>query len=167
MTGQAPLLVSDEESSRSQILVAVTDSPGIHKADLCDATGLSWGTVGYHLRRLEKESAIRLTSYLNRTVAFPMDIPYRLRPKLAAIHDSSARRVLSTLATLNRPASTPKIASVAGLTTKVARRCIERLLEAGFLHKSANGPQGFQVKRDEYAKVAPFREMPLVDCDAP
>lgn len=44
---------------RQVIEGTVRANPGIHKSDLCRRTGLAWGTIDYHVRRLEQAGRLR------------------------------------------------------------------------------------------------------------
>ena len=47
------------DETRERLLAAIQGEPGINKVDLCEKTGLAWGTVFRHIKLLEERGEAR------------------------------------------------------------------------------------------------------------
>jgi predicted transcriptional regulator len=54
-----PKLKKTGDVNRLNILSAIASNPGICKSELCQVTGLAWGTIGHHTRILLEDNQIR------------------------------------------------------------------------------------------------------------
>ena len=92
------LLEREGEGSRARIMQVLRERPGLNKTQLCRLVGLSWATTTYHLRRLQVQGAVELERRGRRDVrCFPVAVPAKYRPWLAALLDASSSQILETI----------------------------------------------------------------------
>jgi DNA-binding transcriptional ArsR family regulator len=120
--------------SRERILQVLRQHPGMNLSRLCRAVGLSWATTKYHLKRLEAEGAVALHRRGRRDIAcFPVGVPARYRPWLAALFDPEAAAVLAALG--KGEAGVADLSQRTGLSESATRRRLDRLHQNGLLNK--------------------------------
>lgn len=117
-------------SSRERLLALIRDRPGLHKSALCHETGLAWGTVDYHLRLLERGNLVSRHSVGRTTRLFPAGLRER-QSVLATLADHAAARILA--AVREAPQRMGSLSDHLGLSPKVVRRHVARLLHEGLL----------------------------------
>ena len=120
--------------SRSRILRVLRDHPGMNLTRLCETVGLSWATTKYHLKLLERQGAVVLQRRGRRDVAcFPVGVPDRYRPWLAALFDPESVAVLAALG--RGEAGVADLSQRTGLSESATRRRLDRLHQNGLLNK--------------------------------
>lgn len=119
-----------ELQTRRKVLQAIRMRPGINKTELSRRTELSWGTVGHHLRMLERDGVVVLVR-VGRTVhAAPVEFFQRLEDSPVLVCPD-ARRVLGLLLAEPFNHGTTDLGRILGLTRKQVRRHVYALVVAG------------------------------------
>lgn len=132
--GPVPPAPRGGSPSREQLLAAVHARPGINKSALCAALGLAWGTVDYHLRVLVRDGHVTLRPEGRETRCFPGGLQPSHKALLSALADGSGQRIAFVL----RHCPGQGIGALSqrlGLSSKVVRRRLVRMLEAGMLQR--------------------------------
>jgi predicted transcriptional regulator len=118
--------------ARNRILDAIRSDPGVHRSHLAETLGLSWGTVGYHIKRLQSDQLISQLPHRGRTVFFDagLDIDEALR--LSSLKDAASITVARSLQT-HHAAQIHALVAELGLSRKVVRRVLEDLQGRGMV----------------------------------
>ena len=125
----------DGEATRQRLLALIRDSPGVHKSALCDASSLAWGTVDYHLRLLVRAGQVTLARAGRQTKVFPGRLSEERERLLATLAREPTARIAGALK--ERPdQGLGALVDRLGLSPKVVRRHIVRLLEHGLLERA-------------------------------
>ena len=136
----------DGRASRALIRATVEAEPGIHVAQLADRTGLSWHTIAYHLRILQRQGLLQLDKDGRERRAFPVGLPPRHRQWLAALRIEPAAEVLRIL--LDDPRqSVPVLSRRMGYSEKVVRRHVANLAEAGLVQRHGQLRPVYELSR--------------------
>jgi DNA-binding transcriptional ArsR family regulator len=122
------------EQTRERILSALRANPGMNKSELHLTIGLSWTTIAYHLKILERQGAIHLAHEKRDVFCFPVDIPQRYRDMLSTLRDDNATRILGALLEDDAIGITELSASL-GMSQKMVRKHLGRLHESGLVVK--------------------------------
>jgi predicted transcriptional regulator len=140
--------------SRDLILRIVSERPGIHVSRLCRDAGLAWGTVQYHLRRLESQGLVR-ERRLGRTVCiYAQSVPLGQEDWLSVLHSDIPRRILDTL--VRHPwSSIREMSDLTHVSRKTVRRHLAGLLDKGFVTRDDG-------VRARFAASAPAWQAPPV-----
>jgi DNA-binding transcriptional ArsR family regulator len=132
-TRLAPGEMLDNEQ-RARVYEHIRAHPGAHPSQLADALGLGWGTVVYHLSRLEEGKLVSCKSYNNRKCYFATgaQIDAQARTAMAAMGSDPARRLVEAVAAA--PGITQKdLAARVGISQALASWHVKRLVGAGVL----------------------------------
>lgn len=125
----------DGEAARARILAALRGQPGLNKSRLCGEVGLSWATVAYHLRVLERLGAVNLERHGRRDVAcFAVGVPSRYRRMFATLLDANAARIMQALGH-DRALGVTEISQQVHLSQATVRRQLARMRERGLVVK--------------------------------
>lgn len=124
---------------RSEILDALRDRPGIHRAALADELGLAEGTVRHHLGKLVQGGLVTASDAHGFVCYFPRgEVDLSMRRALPALTSVSARRVLHAL--MEAPGrSNKELAEATGLSPSTVHHHVQRLREAGLVEARREG----------------------------
>jgi predicted transcriptional regulator len=135
------------KSSRERLLDLIRSQPGLHKSALCQETGLAWGTVDYHLRLLRRGNLVSQHVDGRTTRVFPADLRHR-QSLLAALADEPAARIAA--AVHQAPQRAGALSDRLGLSPKVVRRHLARLLREGLLVREGDHRPLYRVADDAH-----------------
>lgn len=131
--------------TRDQILGLIEREPGLHKTALCDATGLAWGTVDYHLKLLARAGRVTLARIGRETRCFPGQLAPQNESLLATLTSGPAARI--ALALRHMPGQgVGALSEQLGLSSKVVRRHLLRLVDTGVLVRAGFHRPRYQVR---------------------
>ncbi len=116
--------------TRKQVLQAVHSRPGINKTELMKRSGLSWGTVGHHLRMLERDGLINLVRVGRTLHAAPVSFTRGIA-RAPVLTCPDARRILSILIAEPFARGATDLGRVLGMTRKQVRRHLYELVAEG------------------------------------
>jgi predicted transcriptional regulator len=143
--------------TREEILGLIERKPGLHKTALCEATGLAWGTVDYHLRLLSRAGRVTMARVGRETRCFPGQLPARHESLLATLTSAPAQRI--ALALRHMPGQgVGALSEQLGLSSKVVRRHLLRLLDHGLLERAGFHRPRYQLRPE----AAPFLDASVV-----
>lgn len=142
-----PVGVSQGEDgpTRLRLLALIEHEPGLHKTALCEATGLAWGTVDYHLRLLSRSGRVTLARVGRETRCFPGQLPASHEALLVSLTSGPAQRI--ALALRHMPGQgVGALSEQLGLSAKVVRRHLLRLVDHGFLERAGVYRPRYQLR---------------------
>lgn len=123
------------DETRDRLLEVIQDVPGINKLELCQRTGLGWGTVFRHVKILEERGDLEVLRDGRATQIFPAAVPPEQRRWLTALHDDEAEALLEEIQKRGE-GRTQELAGDLGISRKVVRRHLSVLCDAGLLRRS-------------------------------
>lgn len=124
-----------DHERRDGVFQLVRAEPGISLTDVASRTGLGWGTVVYHLDRLERAGFVMSERNGGRRCYFPVGtVPKDARPSLGALQQETTRSVASFVA--ERPGATQtELAEALGLTASAASKQVSKLESVGLVRR--------------------------------
>ncbi len=147
------ILARNGQRTRQRILDALRQHPGMNTSEIRQQTGLSWATVAYHLRILERQGWVSFERKKRGVVCFPAGIPANYRHMLAALRDSDTARILGTL--LDEGAKgIAQLSEHLGLSQQSVRHRLIRLHETGLVVKRGELRPRFSVHPDVSPELA-------------
>jgi predicted transcriptional regulator len=146
-------MTRDGPATRARILEFIRANPGLHKSEVCRQLGLSWGTVGYHMRALESSGLVKPMAERREVRFFAAGTPERHMRWIAALRQAQGTDVLGSLA--RSPGRGIAELSRELLTSrKVVRRHLTTLDEAGILADDGGARPRFLLGDDEALLLA-------------
>lgn len=144
---------SDTSSSkRNVILGLVRGHPGMRVTDICRATGLTYGAVDHHLRRLAERGQVHWVTALRRRMVFPGARPLPLEdgaPLLATLQRATMLAVARAICA--RPGRSPDdIALAAPASHRAVYHHLKTLRGLGLIRTQP---------RNRYRRVFPARQL--------
>ncbi len=138
-TRLAPGEILDNEA-RSNLYTHIREHPGKHVSALAADLHLGWGTITYHLARLENNKLVTPKSVSGRKCYFAIgtDLNADDRTAIATLNSDPARRIID--AVRNAPGITQKdLAQTLGISQALASWHIKRLTTTGVLQTTRQG----------------------------
>lgn len=137
-----------EHKVRRAMLKALKRQPGLSFPDLQDLTGLSSGTVEWHLKKLEKEGFITASRDGRTRRYFPKATPPDLKKAVVLLRDPSRRELAHRV--LRNPRMPQKtVARDMGLSHATVHHHAKRLQRENLLAKVKDGRTvGYEVPED-------------------
>ena len=138
-TRLAPSQMLDNEA-RHKVYDHVRAHPGVHPSAIADALDLGWGTVIYHLARLEGSSLVasRTSSHRKCYFATGSELGSAARDAVAAMSHDKAKLIVT--AVRSTPGITQKeLANRVGMSQALASWHVKRLVTSGVLLTSREG----------------------------
>lgn len=123
-----------DNEQRARVYERIRAQPGAHPSQIAEDLGLGWGTVVYHLARLEEGKLVTCKSYNNRKCYFAIGsaLDAQARTAVAAMGSDPARRIVEAVAA--SPGITQKdLASAVGISQALASWHVKRLVASGVL----------------------------------
>lgn len=133
------------QGTRGDILELVQSQGGLHKSELCRATGLGWGTICHHVQALEREQRIDIERHGRQTWAFSSKIDPEIRPLFVALTNGERRDLLSDLAHRSEVTITG-LCDELTMSRKVVRTHLTHLVDAGAVERHGSRPHRYRVK---------------------
>lgn len=129
----APFEPEPPAETRERLVDVLRGTPGLTQREAARALGLDYSTIQYHVRRLERERAVRLVP-LGRVqrLYLPEDEPSAALRAKAALESPGARAVLE-LARARGGVTVRDIVDVLALPRSTAHERLARLARAGVL----------------------------------
>lgn len=125
------------DETRERLLAIIQGEPGINKMDLCEKTGLAWGTVFRHIKLLEERGELEVRRAGREAQLFPATVPLEQRRWLAVLRDDDASALFSAVRERGE-ARTHELAGELDMSRKVVRRYLRMLCRAGLLRQSGD-----------------------------
>lgn len=124
-----------DHKRRDEVFQLVRNEPGISLSDVAAKTGLGWGTVNYHLDRLERGGFVTSERANGRRAYFPVGaVPKDDRASLGALRQDTTRNVASFVQ--ERPGATQtELAEALGLTASAASKQVSKLESIGLVRR--------------------------------
>lgn len=123
--------------SRTELLHIIHERPGLTKSELSKASGLSWGTVTYHLDVLKESGSIHPLKDSGRLRIFPPGIPPEEIRWISALRLELGKKIAQELAQTGS-AQAYELAEALDASSKVIRRHLHAMHEAGTLKKTGS-----------------------------
>lgn len=119
---------------RSSVYEHVKAHPGAHPSGIADTLGLGWGTVVYHLARLEDASLVSVREAHNRKCYFTVggDLDNAGRTAVAAMSTDKARAIVDVLRA-EPNLSQKELAERLGMSQALASWHVKRLVGSGVI----------------------------------
>ncbi|MGQ0535214.1 MAG: winged helix-turn-helix transcriptional regulator [Methanobacteriota archaeon] len=119
---------------RAKVFGAVQSDPGVALQDVVQRTGLGWGTVVYHLDRLEKERMVVSRRHGMHRRFFVNGSNTGEHEAISVLHHDTSRNIASFL--LTKPGAAQKdVCAALGLAPSLAHKYLERLSAASLVSK--------------------------------
>lgn len=110
----------------------VHQHPGIASTRLAADLGISWGTLAYHLTRMEAANLLVTRRAGRRRLVFPTQMQDVDEEDVALLREGTSRRI--ALLIVDRPGlDVPTIQAVLGITARAAYHNVKRLRDAGLV----------------------------------
>ncbi len=128
-----------DNSGRDELCTLVDENPGIGLKDLCERTGLGWGTTVYHMSRLESAGFVASIKSGQNRHFFKNGHPAALmKEHVAVLRNQTAGNLARFL--LATPGSTQTtIAKRLGLGAPTVTKYIKRMERQGLVHVVQDG----------------------------
>ena len=120
MATRAPYRRSEE--TRARIKRAIRVYPGITKSELCRVTGLGWGTISHHVRRLAAGGEILAGRRGHRLFFYPPNLASRFMFQVRLLRQPTPARIIDALR------ERPRTAAALSADLSLARSTIRRYL---------------------------------------
>lgn len=119
--------------TRTRLLVAINDSPGQTLGALRELVKIGWGTLYYHIGKLEAEGDVRTVVAGRRILVFPgASSPIASTEKFGLLRGATARLIAQQI--LARPhCSIQMLVDSTRKTPRVVYYHVKRLKEAGLI----------------------------------
>lgn len=134
-------------ASRDRLLALIHRQPGVHKSALCEATGLAWGTVDYHLRMLARGGLVSAQPAGRATRLFPALLLARQREQLAALAEPPASRIAALLRR-SPGQGNQALSQRLDLSSKVVRRHLLRLVSEGLVEREGTRRPVYRLRAE-------------------
>lgn len=121
-----------DNKARNNVYEHVRANPGAHPSGIASALHLGWGTVVYHLARLEETQLVTCKAAHHRKCYFVVgsDMNSDARSAVAAMAHEKAKLIVQTIR--NAPGITQKnMAEKVGMSQALASWHVKRLVESG------------------------------------
>ena len=138
-TRLAPNRMLDNEA-RARVYEHVRQHPGAHPSAIAETLDLGWGTVVYHLARLEASKLVTCRAASHRKCYFAVgsELGADARAAVAAMSHDKAKLIVSTVR--ESPGITQKdLAARVGMSQALASWHVKRLVGSGVLHSVKAG----------------------------
>lgn len=138
-TRLAPSQMLDNEA-RQRVYEHVRLHPGAHPSGIAEALGLGWGTVIYHLAKLESTKLVTVRHAHHRKCYFTLtsDLDADARTAVAAMSTDKARAIVETVR--EAPGMSQKaLAEKLGMSQALASWHVKRLVASGVLLSAREG----------------------------
>ncbi|HEX2021418.1 MAG TPA: winged helix-turn-helix transcriptional regulator, partial [Candidatus Thermoplasmatota archaeon] len=129
-----------DNQARASVYAHVRANPGAHPSAIAQALGLGWGTVVYHLSRLEQSSLVTARSARHRKCYFAVggDLSAPEREAVAALCTDKAKVIVS--AVRDAPGISQKdLAHRLGMSQALASFHVKKLVASGVLRTAKAG----------------------------
>lgn len=129
-----------DNGQRARVYEHIRAQPGATPTQLAEALGLGWGTITYHLARLEEGKLVTSKSYHHRKCYFAIgsDLDAAGRTAVAAMASDPARRIVEAVAAA--PGITQKdVAARLDMSQALVSWHVKRLVGAGVLLTMKDG----------------------------
>ena len=124
---------------REEILRLVREKPGISMSALTDAAQVHWGTIQFHVLRLEHQGLVRTLRVGRRRLVFPEEVlTGGLGEEDAMLQEETCRRVASTIL-LHPGRGVGDLVDLTDLTPRTVYYHVKRLRDAGLVQTSQPG----------------------------
>lgn len=134
-------------ASRARLLALIHRQPGVHKSALCEATGLAWGTVDYHLRLLARGGLVSAQPAGRATRFFPALLVAREREQMAALAEAPASRIAALLRR-SPGQGNQALSERLDLSSKVVRRHLLRLVREGLVEREGTHRPVYRLRSE-------------------
>ena len=131
--------------TRDRVLDLVRSEPGVSKSEIARRLGIGWGTVGYHLHRLQKHRLLRIHDTGYRTLVVPSMHGEEAASVFAALREPVNQDLLQSVHEAG-DAGLMELADEHGLSRKVVRRRLGQLMQAGLLERQAGHRGRFMLQ---------------------
>ena len=138
-TRLAPSQILDNEA-RASVYEHVKAHPGAHPSAIAERLDLGWGTVVYHLSKLENSRLVTPRNAHNRKCYFAItaDLDAEARTAVAAMSTDKTRTIVETVRA--RPGISQKeLSQELGISQALASWHVKRLVESGVLTTQREG----------------------------
>lgn len=138
-TRLAPSQMLDNEQ-RARVYEHVKANPGAHPSAIAESLGLGWGTVIYHLSRLEQTKLVTVRHGSHRKCYFAVDgsLDAQERAAVAAASGDKARAIVQAIR--EAPGLSQKdLAGTLGMSQALASWHVKRLVASGVLVVAREG----------------------------
>lgn len=125
---------------RASVYEYVKTRPGAHPSRIAEDLVIGWGTIVYHLARLEEASLVTTREAHNRKCYFAVggDLDNAGRTAVAAMSTDKARAIVDTLRAM--PGISQKdLAEKLGMSQALASWHVKRLIASGVLLSTREG----------------------------
>ena len=125
---------------RASVYAHVKSNPGAHPSGIAETLGLGWGTVVYHLARLEEASLVTPREAHNRKCYFAVggELDNAGRTAVAAMSTDKARSIVEILR--GTPGLSQKeLAERLGISQALASWHVKRLIASGVIIATRSG----------------------------
>lgn len=128
-----------ENETRAEIVDLLEDEPGLSMQEVADRTGLGWGTIVYHLSRLEENDFIHSREAGKARRFFPAgDVTPQEATELALLNEETPRRIVQAL--LEEPDLNGRdLADRLDLAPSTISKHVTRLEDAGLVEGDEDG----------------------------
>ncbi|HUR67656.1 MAG TPA: winged helix-turn-helix transcriptional regulator [Candidatus Thermoplasmatota archaeon] len=125
---------------RASVFEHVKANPGAHPSAIAETLGLGWGTVVYHLARLEESSLLTTRTAHNRKCYFVVggELSQEERTAVAAMATDKARLIVDALRA-TPGVSQKTLAEQLGMSQALASWHVKRLIQSGVLVSVRDG----------------------------
>lgn len=131
-------------TTRQMIMETIRADEGITKSELVRLHDLGWGTVGYHLDRLQQRGMVQILHHGRCTSVFPSPRTDGEMQRIVALRRPLVARVLELLR--QRPEVTVPVVMEQTHTSRFrARACLQKMEELDLLVRSGHGNQRYHV----------------------
>jgi predicted transcriptional regulator len=123
-----------EPGTRDRIVAIIEQGPGLNKSDLCERSGLAWGTIHYHLKILQREGRIQVLSTPWEALHFVAGLPPVEMAWIAALREKQRQELAERIGQVGGLRAA-ELARGLGWSRKVIGRHLTALGRAGVLEK--------------------------------
>lgn len=131
------------DSTRQMLLAIIQANPSLTKTELATAAGLAWGTVGYHLRRLENARYIDIFRVGRHVCIVPCEMTRDLEE--AAELAPLAREILGAIAFHGTRGPTA-LARATGATARRVQGQLDYLVSSGLIEGDASYHKRYKLR---------------------
>lgn len=122
------------EDTREHLLMQVREEPGLTKTELCKRVGLAWGTVYYHVNRLQKAGIVNVIEDGSSTRVFDACIPSEDMRLIGSLRREYSKNIVRFLSQ-NGGIQMCDLVKDLGVSRKIVRRHLSALSESGALQR--------------------------------
>lgn len=154
-TRLAPSQMLDNEA-RARVYAHVRERPGAHPSGIAEALDLGWGTVVYHLSRLEESKLVTCRTAGHRKCYFAVgtEMGADARAAVAAMSHDKAKLIVSVVR--EAPGITQKdLAQRVGMSQALASWHVKRLVTSGVLRTTREGRSNMLHVAEHVPDLAP------------